>query len=131
MRVHLPSRWGNSIRGACGAGSKGEVSTSDNPSEITCRSCQQRIEDELKPIEEVINEEARRKARMRARSRASSEVVARHQDEFDELWVRYTAEAMEEALAEAKREIEQRQKWEQERVDRRRAELERELAALS
>lgn len=132
MKVHLshiPS-WSKTPRARCGLSSAAEVQMTDDPGQVTCLTCEKRLNEDLEPVDERIERESYQKARNRARSRAVTELVERHHREFEQIWDDFTEDLIEDARAEVESDVEARDRWDAERIKRRRAELERELEAL-
>lgn len=115
------------LRPACG---QSNVPATENPADVTCLNCQKALENDLKTDQDRAEEEGGRKARQRARSKAVSELIARHQDEFDALWDAWAVEFHDEAVQAAVGRIRRTRAWDESMRESKRAELLDQLAAL-
>lgn len=131
MKVHWHhNRWTRTAA-ACGVDKdKARISVTDDPGNVTCQSCEQQLDRDLRTLDEQAEIDGAAKARQRGRTRAVAELVELHRGEFEDLWSLYELEEQAVAVVEAKRDLELRAKWDEQYRARKRAELEAELERL-
>ena len=103
---------------------------SEDPGDVTCLTCQRRIEADMRSPDDVAEEQGAAKARQRARARAVSDLIARHEDEFNALWDGWAVELHDECVKEARAEIEQRARWDREWREQKKEQLLAQLESL-
>lgn len=135
MKVHWLTRpwWGKPnapLRPACSTYHRDALETSEDPADVTCKACLRAVDQDLKSPEDIATERAEAKARGVARGRAAADIARAYPDEYQAAYASHLEAATAELYEQELSALRIRQAWDEERRQKRRAELEAELEAL-